>query len=62
MLSCSGNIFVGSVGIQIGGISAIAPARRSDFARLGIRVMVGGVLASWMTATIAGLLLYLNVT
>ena len=46
-----------SVGIQIGGISAIAPSRRTDLARLGIRAMFGGAFASWMTATIAGLLL-----
>jgi CNT family concentrative nucleoside transporter len=47
----------GSVGIIIGGISAIAPSRRPDLARLGIRAMFGGALASWMTAAIAGMLL-----
>lgn len=46
-----------SVGIQIGGISAVAPSRRSDLARLGLRAMLGGALASWTTATIAGILL-----
>lgn len=45
-----------SVGIQIGGIGSIAPERRSDLARLGLRALVGGSLATLMTATIAGLL------
>lgn len=47
----------GSVAIQIGGISAIAPDRRSDLARLGLRAMFGGTLAACMTATVAGFLL-----
>jgi len=47
----------GSIGIQIGGISSLAPKRRSDLAALGIRAMFGGALASWLTATIAGILL-----
>ena len=46
-----------SIGIQIGGISAIAPGRRADLAKVGLKAMFGGALASWMTATIAGLLL-----
>jgi len=46
----------GSIGIQIGGISGIAPERRSDLARLGLRAMIGGTLAACLTATIAGLL------
>jgi CNT family concentrative nucleoside transporter len=46
-----------SIGIQIGGISALAPNRRSDLARLGLRAMFAGALASCLTATIAGLLL-----
>jgi CNT family concentrative nucleoside transporter len=46
-----------SIAIQIGGISSIAPERRKDLAKLGLRAMVGGALASWMTATIAGMLL-----
>ena len=46
-----------SIAIQIGGLSAIAPGRRSDFATLGLRTMFGGAIASWMTATIAGLFL-----
>ena len=43
-----------SIGIQIGGISALAPERRGDLARLAMRAMLGGAFASWMTATIAG--------
>lgn len=48
---------LGSIGIQIGGISAIAPERRGDLAKLGLRAMIGGTLAACMTATVAGLLL-----
>ena len=43
-----------SIGIQIGGLSAIAPERKSDLARIGFKAMIGGALASWLTATIAG--------
>jgi CNT family concentrative nucleoside transporter len=43
-----------SIGIQIGGIGSLVPERRETLARLGLRAMVGGALASWMTATIAG--------
>ncbi len=46
-----------SIGIQIGGISALAPERRKDLAKVGLKAMFGGALASWLTATIAGLLL-----
>lgn len=46
-----------SVGIQIGGISAIAPSRKADLARVGIKAMLGGALATCMNATIAGMLL-----
>lgn len=46
-----------SIGIQIGGISSIAPDRRSELAAIGLRAMVGGALASWMTACVAGMLL-----
>lgn len=45
---------LGSIGIQIGGISPLAPERRKDVVRLALRAMVGGAFASWMTATIAG--------
>jgi len=46
-----------SIAIQIGGIGGIAPERRADLARLGIRAIIGGTLACFMTATIAGLLI-----
>lgn len=46
----------GSIGIQLGGIGGIAPARRHDLARLGLRAMFGGLLASLMTASVAGIL------
>ncbi len=46
-----------SIGIQIGGISALAPERRSDLAKLGLKAMFGGALASFTTATIAGILI-----
>ena len=46
-----------SIGIQIGGISALAPERRADLAKVGLKAMFGGALASWTTATIAGILL-----
>jgi CNT family concentrative nucleoside transporter len=45
-----------SIAIQIGGIGGIAPDRRSDLARLGLRAMIAGTLAAFMTATIAGML------
>lgn len=45
-----------SVAIQIGGIGALAPERRKDLARLGLRAMVGGLLACYLTATVVGLL------
>jgi CNT family concentrative nucleoside transporter len=46
-----------SIAIQIGGIGGLAPARRSDLARLGMRAMIAGTLASFMTAAIAGVLM-----
>ena len=46
-----------SIGIQIGGIGALAPSRRHDLARLGVRAMLAGTLANFVTATIAGFLL-----
>ncbi|PKN59122.1 MAG: NupC/NupG family nucleoside CNT transporter [Deltaproteobacteria bacterium HGW-Deltaproteobacteria-14] len=44
-----------SIGIQIGGIGGIAPERRGDLARLGLRAMIGGTLAAMMTGAVAGL-------
>jgi CNT family concentrative nucleoside transporter len=46
-----------SIGIQIGGIGALAPERRNDMARLGLRALLAGTFANFMTACIAGLLL-----
>ncbi len=46
-----------SIGIQIGGIGALAPERKGDLSRLGVRALVAGTLANFMTACIAGLLL-----
>ena len=45
-----------SIAIQIGGIGGIAPNRRHDLARFGLRAVLGGSLATFMTATIAGFL------
>lgn len=45
-----------SIAIQIGGIGGLAPERRGDLARLGLRAVLGGSLATFMTATIAGVL------
>jgi len=46
-----------SIAIQIGGLSPLAPERRSDLAKLGLRAVAGGTLANLMTATLAGILL-----
>jgi len=46
-----------SIGIQLGGIGSIAPDRKKDLAKLVTKAMFGGALASWLTATIAGMLL-----
>ncbi|MDH3734818.1 MAG: NupC/NupG family nucleoside CNT transporter [Gemmatimonadota bacterium] len=46
----------GAIAIEIGGIGGIAPSRRADLARLGIRAMAGGMGATCMTATLAGVL------
>ena len=47
----------GSIGIQLGGIGAMAPERRNDLSNLVIKAMIGGALASWLTASIAGILI-----
>jgi CNT family concentrative nucleoside transporter len=46
-----------SVGIQVGGISTIAPNRRVDLSRLGMLAMAGGALASLMAASVVGVLI-----
>lgn len=46
----------GAIGIQLGGIGPLAPNRKSDLAQLGLRAMVGGMLACCMTACVAGVM------
>ena len=46
-----------SIAIQIGGIGALAPSRKSDLARLGLKAMAAGTMANFMSAAIAGMLL-----
>ena len=45
-----------SIAIQIGGLGPLAPSRKADIASLGIKAVIGGSLATLMTATLAGLL------
>lgn len=45
-----------SIAIQLGGIGGLAPSRRSDIARLGIKAVIGGTVVTMMTATIAGVI------
>ncbi len=45
-----------SIAIQIGGLSPLAPERKSDFAKLGLKAVLGGTLSTLMTATLAGIL------
>jgi CNT family concentrative nucleoside transporter len=47
----------GSIGIQLGGIGALAPDRRADLARLGLKALLAGTLANYLSACIAGVLL-----
>jgi CNT family concentrative nucleoside transporter len=47
-----------SIGIQIGGIGALAPNRRNDLARLGLRAMLAGTMANLMSASIVGILIH----
>ncbi|HZB87940.1 MAG TPA: nucleoside transporter C-terminal domain-containing protein [Terracidiphilus sp.] len=48
---------LGSIGMQIGGIGALAPERRNDLARLGVRAMLAGTMANLISASIAGMFL-----
>ncbi len=48
---------LGSIGMQIGGIGALAPNRRNDLARLGLRAMMAGTMANLMSAAIVSVLL-----
>ncbi len=45
-----------SIAIQIGGIGALAPERRKDLAKLGLRAMLGGLIACYLTATVVGII------
>ena len=47
----------GSIGIQLGGLGAMAPEKRSILSKIVLKAMIGGALASWLTATIAGILI-----
>jgi len=46
-----------SIAIQVGGIGSLAPERRGEMAQVGVRAMIGGLLAAYMTASLAGFLL-----
>jgi CNT family concentrative nucleoside transporter len=46
-----------SIAIQIGGLSPLAENRRADIAKFGLKAVLGGTIATWMTASIAGLLM-----
>jgi nucleoside permease NupC len=48
---------LGSIGIQLGGIGGIAPARRGDLAKLAFRALLAGSFACFLTANIAGILI-----
>jgi CNT family concentrative nucleoside transporter len=51
-----------SIGIQIGGIGALAPERRGDLAQLGLRAMLGGMIACCLTACVAGVMYGIDIT
>lgn len=53
----SGFANFGSIAMQIAGIGGLAPSRRHDLSRLGLRAMIGGSIAAFMTATVAGMIL-----
>ena len=48
---------LGSIGMQIGGIGALAPERRGDLAKLGLRAMLAGTMANLMSASIVSMLI-----
>ena len=54
MYALSGFANFASIAIQIGGISPLAPSRRGDIARLGLKAMIGGALTSYLLASVAG--------
>ncbi len=47
----------GSIGIQLGGIGSMAPNRKNDLSKLVIKAMLGGAIASWLTASIVGIII-----
>ena len=47
----------GSIGIQLGGIGSMAPKRKNDLSKLVFKAMLGGAIASWLTASIVGILI-----
>jgi len=47
----------GSIGIQLGGIGSMAPDRKNDLSKLVIKAMLGGAIASWLTASIVGIII-----
>jgi CNT family concentrative nucleoside transporter len=48
---------IGSIGILVGGTGALVPSRRADVAKLGVLALIGGTFSTFMTATIAGIIL-----
>jgi CNT family concentrative nucleoside transporter len=46
-----------SIAIQVGGIGELAPSRRSDLAKLGFKALICGTLASYLSATLAGIMM-----
>ena len=57
MFALTGFANFSSIGIQLGGIGALAPERRSDLAKLGLKALLVGFLATLINAAIAGLLM-----
>ena len=57
-MACCGFANFSSIAIQVGGIGELAPARRGDLARLGFKALIAGTLASYLSATLAGIILY----
>ena len=56
-MHCVVLLILASIGIQLGGLGAMAPEKRSILSKIVFKAMIGGALASWLTATIAGILI-----
>ena len=56
-IACCGFANFSSIAIQVGGIGELAPGRRSDLAKLGFKALIAGTLASYLSATIAGIIM-----